>query len=169
MNGDQPTRRQFILAAIVSGAVSSALSLSLIRAGSASATATTDGASTLGRSARLLYPHVAVADEVYAEVIHEILSSASSDPQLATVLNEAIAALDAKGDFLELDGKSQLAAMTSVQEQPWFAPLKMQVLTRLYSHPQLWKLIGYPGPSVPFGGYLDRGFDDIDWLPEDAS
>jgi len=30
----------------------------------------------------------------------------------------------------------------------------------------VWKHIDYPGSSKEYGGYINRGFNDIDWLPE---
>jgi hypothetical protein len=30
----------------------------------------------------------------------------------------------------------------------------------------VWDLLGYEGPSFDKGGYLHRGFNDLDWLPE---
>ena len=54
-------------------------------------------------------------------------------------------------------------------QQPFFAAIQGQVLPRLYNHPVIWKNIGYPGSSVEYGGYKDRGFNDIDWLPVDKS
>jgi hypothetical protein len=27
-------------------------------------------------------------------------------------------------------------------------------------------LLGYEGPSFDKGGYLNRGFNDLDWLPD---
>jgi hypothetical protein len=39
------------------------------------------------------------------------------------------------------------------------------VAVALYRNKQVWPKLGYEGPSFPFGGYLERGFDDIDWLP----
>jgi hypothetical protein len=37
----------------------------------------------------------------------------------------------------------------------------------LYSNPQVWPLFGYQGSSLEYGGYLERGFDDIAWLPKE--
>jgi hypothetical protein len=34
----------------------------------------------------------------------------------------------------------------------------------LYNIPEVWKYFGYQGPSFPHGGYLDRGFNDINWI-----
>ena len=41
----------------------------------------------------------------------------------------------------------------------------MAVRAELYYLPAVWALLGFEGSSVEFGGYVDRGFDDIDWLP----
>lgn len=175
MGGDRTTRRRFIVAALAgSGALSAGLTLSLMRMASAWAQAQPGAAPAsaraLGPLARLLCPHAAVADDVYTEVVDAILATAASDPQLTATLDETIAALDAAGerDFFEADDESRLAVMKSLQGEPWFSAVSVQVLVRLYDHPQVWKVIGYPGSSLEFGGYLERGFDDIDWLPEDA-
>ena len=37
-------------------------------------------------------------------------------------------------------------------------------ITGIYGNPEVWPLFGYEGPSADKGGYIDRGFDDIDWL-----
>jgi hypothetical protein len=37
----------------------------------------------------------------------------------------------------------------------------------LYSDLAVTRGFGYQGPSLGQGGYLHRGFDDIDWLPGD--
>jgi hypothetical protein len=152
------------------GGLSAGITLSVVRAATAWAETqprqAAASAGTLGQMARLLYPH-AVPDDVYAEVVDALLEAAASSPQLRATLDAAIDAADDR-DFFESDDETRLAVMTSLQEQAWFAAASVEVLVRLYSHPQIWKLIRYPGSSVEFGGYADRGFDDIDWLPEDA-
>ena len=30
----------------------------------------------------------------------------------------------------------------------------------------MWDLLGYEGYSSDKGGYINRGFNDLDWLPE---
>ena len=166
---EKTTRRRFLVATVSGG-----LSLSLIRISSAWAQATQGQslqlASTLGRMARLLYPHASVPDSVYAGVIDGIMAATAADPQLSATLDEAASQLDqARGvDFFQLVEASQLAVMTDFQQQPFFEAIRFQVLARLYSNPEVWKVINYPGPSVQLGGYVDRGFNDIDWLPENA-
>jgi hypothetical protein len=169
MVNDKTTRRRFLVAVISGG-----LSLPLIRISSAWAQATPEQspqlASTLGRMARLLYPHASVPDNVYAGVVDGIMAAVADDPQMSANLDQAASQLDqARGTgFFQLDEASQLAVMTDLQQQPFFEAIRFQVLARLYSNPEVWKVINYPGPSVQLGGYVDRGFNDIDWLPEDA-
>ena len=175
MISDKTTRRRFVVAAVAgSGALASGLGLALVRASNAWAQALPDdskeSARTLTRMARLLFPHASVSDDVYIEIVDEILSASANDSPLTEVLDQAVVALDAaRGtDFFVLDGESQLDVMTSLSEQGFFTAIRSQVFNRLYTHPKLWEAIHYPGSSVEFGGYLERGFDDIDWLPGNA-
>ena len=158
----------------MSGTVASGLNLALLRSASAWADETDDdsaaSAKSLARMVRLYYPHNNVADDVYVQTVDSILSASSSDPQLHQLLDVACAALDGAGDdrFADLDAESQLAAMVSVEDEAFFTAIKFQVLARFYAHPEVWKAINYPGSSVEHGGYVDRGFNDIDWLPGDG-
>ena len=36
----------------------------------------------------------------------------------------------------------------------------------LYNDKETWDLLGYEGYSYDKGGYINRGFNDLDWLPE---
>jgi hypothetical protein len=36
----------------------------------------------------------------------------------------------------------------------------------LYNNPLVWRYFGYEGPSAHLGGYINRGFDDISWIPD---
>ena len=173
MSLESATRRRFLIAVIAaSGAAASALNLTLIRDASAwaEAAAGTDPQSTdfLARLARLYYPHDYVADDVYRQTADSILSAASSDEQLKGLLNLAAAELDvaANQPFVELDPASQLAVMKKLQGEAFFTAIQFQIIPRFYAHPEVWKAINYPGSSVEHGGYVERGFDDIDWLPE---
>jgi hypothetical protein len=142
----------------------------LLRAGSAWAQSAKGNSNELARMARLLFPHDAIADNVYAEVIDSVLSAAAGDAALMGALNDAVAALNAAqgGDWFAAGAEEQIVAMQAVEGEAFFAAILGNVQARFYNHPQVWELIKYPGSSVEFGGYLDRGFDDIDWLPEDA-
>jgi hypothetical protein len=36
----------------------------------------------------------------------------------------------------------------------------------LYNQKEVWPKFGYEGSSAEHGGYIKRGFADIDWLPK---
>jgi hypothetical protein len=42
--------------------------------------------------------------------------------------------------------------------------LRSDFILYFYSTPAIWPLFGYEGPSNDQGGYLYRGFNDIDWI-----
>jgi hypothetical protein len=119
--------------------------------------------------ARLLYPHAGIADDVYAEVIDDVLSAAAEDPSLRGTLDDAVTELNAtqRGDWFEIDQEDQIRAMKAVEDQPFFVVIQASVRDRFYTHPRVWEHISYPGSSAQRGGYVHRGFDDIDWLPKD--
>jgi hypothetical protein len=119
------------------------------------------------RMARLLYPHDAIPDDVYAEVLDLALTAVAGNTALAEMLNAAEAALNAgqPQPFVELDEDAQVAAMQANEDQPFFAPIQEAVRSRLYNHTAVWALIGYEGPSYQRGGYLNQGAGVIDWLP----
>ena len=165
------TRRRFLVAVITySGLISTGMGAAMLRASSAWAQATHGITAELTQMARLLYPHDGIADDVYAEVIDSILSDAADDASMTDTLNMAVTALNAAqdGDWFETSADDQIAALKAVQDEAFFAAILSGVRVRFYNHPKVWGHIGYPGSSVEHGGYVDRGFDDIDWLPEDA-
>lgn len=113
---------------------------------------------TLTRMARLIYPHDNLPDDVYAIIAGDLLEV----PQNASLLRTGVSSL---GNFLELDEARQIATLEQIQDSPFFNAVKTPVMWAVYNATELWALIDYPGPSFPFGGYINRGFDDIDWLP----
>lgn len=171
MTARNSTRRRFLVAAIsCSGLLSSGIGAALLRASSAWAESAVGSAKELARMARLLFPHDAIGDDVYAEVIDGILTDSANDASMIALLDEAVRALDTAqgGDWFGAGEDEQLAAMQAVEGEAFFGAILGNVRARFYSHPKVWEDINYPGSSLEFGGYVDRGFDDIDWLPEDA-
>jgi len=171
MNQGETSRRRFLVAAITySGLLSTGAGVTLLRASNTWADSSNGNSDELTRMARLLYPHDGIADNVYAEVIDSILSGAATDASMTNMLNQAVTALNAaqNGDWFEASENDQIAAMRAVEHEAFFAAILGNVQARFYNHPKVWELIKYPGSSVQFGGHVDRGFDDIDWLPEDA-
>ncbi len=119
------------------------------------------------RMARLLFPHEAMSDEVYGDVLNSTLAATASDGSFADALDAAEAALNAarSGDWADLNENEQIAVMREVEGEGFFAAIQGAVRGGLYFHPDFWEHIGYPGSAKEFGGYVNRGSDDIDWLP----
>ena len=46
----------------------------------------------------------------------------------------------------------------------FFKTLRSDLVVSLYNQPAIWPKFGYEGSSAEHGGYIARGFDDIDWL-----
>ncbi len=79
MNHGDVSRRKILVATIAyTGLVSTGMGAALIRASSAWAQSRDESAGELVRLARLLYPHEGIADDVYAEVLRDILSDTAN-------------------------------------------------------------------------------------------
>ena len=76
------------------------------------------------------------------------------------------AGLDALGDLDGLDDDAVTAKLEEVQAEPFFRLVHSTSVVALYDDHEVWQLLGYEGSSFEKGGYLHRGFDDLDWLPE---
>ena len=124
---------------------------------------------TLLRMARLLYPHDALADDIYVEVLQPLRVQAAGDATLSADLRAGFETLDgaAGADWRTAPAETQIETLKRIEDGAFFGTVQEAVRTRLYEHPDVWRLIGYEGSSVEHGGYINRGFDDIDWLPED--
>ena len=123
---------------------------------------------TLIRMARDLYPHDQFDDAHYAKVAEALDQSAAKDDALAKLLTDGAAVLDKAngGSYLKATDERRLATLVGIQTDPFFQKVRGTVVTTLYNDPQVWEKLGYEGPSAEHGGYLSRGFDDIDWLPK---
>jgi len=123
-------------------------------------------ATTLLKVARRIFPHRTLADVYYAGVVKALDEDAQKSPDTAKLLKDGVAALDkAVGTkWIDLSAGYQ---MTMLRAQPkLFEAVKGKALVALYNNPLVWRHFGYEGPSFPYGGYLRRGFNDLNWLPD---
>lgn len=173
MNDSITSRRRFLVAAITfSGLAGSTVGAPFPGLSKAWAQSVNGGDEEMNaamvRMARLLYPHDSIADDVYRDVLNLAMSATAIDGSFAAILDIAFDALNASQSvkFVDLDEASQISALKSIEGQPFFAAIQINVGTTFYYHPAIWALLGYEGPSFVKGGYLHRGSGDIDWLPE---
>jgi hypothetical protein len=170
VNPNPVSRRRFVVAALTLAGTAAAYGPTALLNGRAWA-ATASGKESryaLVKIARLLYPHSALGDDVYAEVLDQAMALVADDSQFDALLVEAQVALDdlAAGSFIDASPEAQLAALQAIDQEAFWAPVQFAVANRLYSHPKAWTMMGYEGSSWQLGGWIDRGSGDIDWLPE---
>ena len=123
---------------------------------------TPDQLATLERVAWLLYPLPELGREPYARTANAIAEGAGAQLEL---LRSGIATLDSRGAFTGLSEAEQLARLSEIEQGEFFQYLLPAVRGRLWDDREVWALIGYEGSSMEFGGYLNKGLADIDWLP----
>ena len=109
--------------------------------------------------ARVMFPHDMLPDIAYAKVVKALEAEAET-------IEAGVARLDDPTPFLELDEDRQLEVLRSSEGTDYFELVRSTAVVELYDNPLVWKALGYEGPSAHLGGYLHRGFDDVDWLPD---
>lgn len=117
---------------------------------------------------RRAFPHDAFPDGPYLRVADTIGEAAAADPRLLAQLVQGLDDLDSLRDapFAELCADTALAVLRSVDGTPFLRGIVDIAVVALYDDHEVWDLLGYEGPSFDQGGYVNRGFDDLDWLPE---
>ncbi|MDQ6656691.1 MAG: hypothetical protein M3Z00_00395 [Actinomycetota bacterium] len=123
---------------------------------------TTAQVATLMRLLRVAYPHPTFPDAPY-ERTAKTVQDADADNLLATGLDD----LDqrAGGNFGALSDAEATAVVERIADGRFFKLVHSTTVVALYDDHEVWDLLGYQGSSFDKGGYLDRGFDDLDWLP----
>ena len=121
---------------------------------------------TLIQMARDIYPHDKIADRIYA-----IAVKGYDTAEQAEFVEAGIAELNATAQAQGHD--SYLAAgwedervrvLRALEDTVFFQTIRAGLVTGLYNQKEIWPLFGYEGESFSKGGYLERGFNDIDWL-----
>lgn len=123
----------------------------------------TEGA-TLLAAARTIAPHDKLENAAYAFVIRALDTAAAKDEALRKQLQHGAAALGA--GFAGAPENQRVEALRKLEATPFFQNLRVQTLQVLYSTPLAYAYFGYEGEAFSKGGYLQRGFNDLRWLPE---
>ena len=121
---------------------------------------------TLVQMARDIYPHDKVPDENYVLAV-----KGYDTPDSADMVSQGIAALDARAqelkgaNYLDLGWeRDRVDVLRSMEDDAFFQTVRGGLVTGLYNQKAVWPIFGYEGASFELGGYIDRGFNDINWL-----
>jgi hypothetical protein len=172
------SRRVFIRGAATAGpALAAAAAGMKISAESAwaqsAATLSPHVMATLAKAARDIYPHDRLGDVYYANAVIGYDAGAKSSADLKALLEGGVASLDSSAQdrfgVVYLDVVSEddrVSLLRGMDQTKFFQKLRSDLIVSLYNQKPLWVKFGYEGASADKGGYIHRGFNDIDWLSE---
>ncbi len=117
---------------------------------------------------RTLYPHDKLPDAAYALLAKDLDDDAGKNADTLKLLRDGVAALDqaAGGSFAKADAARRLELVKANEGKPFFSTVRGKCITSLYNNDIAFATFGYPGASWDKGGYINRGFQDLKWLPD---
>ena len=115
-----------------------------------------------------LFPHPRLDKGVYEQVTQQVSDRVAQSAELTVMMKNAMESLsrNARENKAALPDREKMEQLEIIQHTPFFQFVLNEALGGIYRHPLTWELLGFEGSSLEFGGYINRGFNDIDWLPE---
>jgi hypothetical protein len=126
---------------------------------------------TLILLSRDIYPHDNLSDRYYAVAVKGFDAAAAKDPAKKTLFEDGVTTLDGlaansgASRYATIGWEAdRLAVLAGIEQTPFFAAVRSSLVVALYNQKEVWPLFGYEGSSADKGGYIERGFSDIDWI-----
>ena len=115
-----------------------------------------------------LFPHARLSKDVYQQVTEQVNDKITQSGELTAMMKNAMEILAGNSykNWSAFPDRGKVGLLESIQHTPFFQFILNETLSGVYRHPLTWELLGFEGSSLEFGGYINRGFNDIDWLPE---
>jgi len=108
----------------------------------------------------LPYPELPAA--LYVQAARQILESGGAD--VAAGL-ENVRQASSGTPWKDLEETIRIDILKSMQDSAFFRTLRGTTLQVLLRDPATYAIVGYGGSAMEHGGYINRGFNDIAWLP----
>jgi hypothetical protein len=128
---------------------------------------------TLVKVARDIYPHDMLVDSYYITAIKPWDAKAAKDPTIRTLLEDGVRRLDQdaqdkhKVAYVRVPWEAdRVVLLQGIEQTDFFKKVRSDLVVSLYNQEEVWPKFGYEGSSAEHGGYIKRGFNDIDWLPK---
>lgn len=160
------TRRQ-VLTAIAQLATTASLAGCGINSSDTALSEAAGDREVLASIAYELFPHQSLSPELYLNVADNVL--ALNDAVVDDGLIQVRSQLSAERNWLALSETEKINILTAMQNSAFFTLMRTNTVAVLYQQPEVFEMVGYGGSAVEFGGYVNRGFDDISWLPEQGA
>lgn len=115
-----------------------------------------------------MFPHERVDRALYGVPAGALVGAAEKDPAARALLADGWRRLNeaAGGTWSAADPAARTRALATTEHTPLFVMLRQTTVFTFYNHPDVWAAFGYDGDAWRFGGWLGRGVDSIDWLPD---
>lgn len=126
---------------------------------------------TLILMARDIYPHDRLADKYYAIAVKPWDAKAAQDAATRTMIEDGVATLDGfaqarhRQPYVDVAWEAdRVFLLRHIQDGAFFESVRGGLIVGLYNQHEIWPLFGYEGESASKGGYIHRGFNDLEWL-----
>lgn len=121
----------------------------------------------LERIIRVAFPHKNIPDAAYGRMRDKIVAEAEASTWFRVILTQGLTSLGSHSEepFMDLAPERALAVLRRVSDLDFFGFIRRTTVLNFYDDPDVLAALGYEGESFSQGGYLNRGFDDLDWLP----
>ncbi|MBN0988343.1 gluconate 2-dehydrogenase subunit 3 family protein [Amphritea sp. RP18W] len=126
---------------------------------------------TLLKMARDIYPHDTLEDKYYTQVLTPMIQAAATDDKKLSELADGAKSLDQIASqqfgvsYIDIKSeKDRVSVLKQIESSPFFQNIKGALMMGIYNNPDLWPRFGYGGSAWEKGGYINRGYNDIDWI-----
>ncbi len=97
--------------------------------------------------------------------------AAAKDPAVKSLLQGGVQQLDDLArtkfgtSYIGVSAEAgRVTLLRMIEGPPFFQKTRGDLIMTLYNNKEVWARLGYEGSSADKGGYIDRGFNDINWL-----
>ncbi|MDP2738238.1 MAG: gluconate 2-dehydrogenase subunit 3 family protein [Pseudorhodobacter sp.] len=165
-------RRMFLMTTTMAGVTTASL---LGGARIAFAGLLDDGQSAmLLRMVQDIYPHPDLLQLAhYQAVADTVVKGLEADAEQASALTDGLAKINAESqglygkDYIAIaDADTREGLLRHFQNDGFFQGVRWTAYFGIYDNKEIWPFFGYQGSSVEQGGYIDRGFSDITFVPQ---
>ena len=126
---------------------------------------------TLIQMARDIFPHDRFPDKIYAVAVKSYDDASVDDTAIRDMMEGGIAELNALANekygfnYAEVGWEADRnALLREIEAGPLFQKMRGDLVVSIYNNHDVWSILGYEGESFSKGGYIERGFDDLEWL-----
>lgn len=143
------------------------MNIKTVSAKSADSMLSDEALATIAELSYRLLPLKDTSSPVYRAVARSVQEQINQRPGAGELVSQGLASLNnfAAKPWIRLPTKQRVEAMEALADSPLIGMIRWTTSEIVLRDKAVWEQLGYQGSAIEHGGYLHRGFDDIDWLP----